>query len=67
MIQFQLNGAAHESPDATTLSALLVHLGLADKRVALERNGAIVPKSAHASTEVSAGDQIEIVQAIGGG
>jgi sulfur carrier protein len=67
MIQIQLNGAAYETPEATTLSALLAQLGLADKRVALERNGAIVPKSAHASTELSAGDQIEIVQAIGGG
>jgi sulfur carrier protein len=67
MIQFQLNGTTHETPQATTLSALLAQLGLAEKRVALERNGAIVPKSAHASTEISAGDQIEIVQAIGGG
>jgi sulfur carrier protein len=40
---------------------------LAGKRVAVERNGEIVPKSQHASVAVAAGDRIEIVVAVGGG
>ena len=37
------------------------------KRIAVERNGEIVPKSQHASTELASGDQLEIVVAVGGG
>ncbi|MFP3616279.1 sulfur carrier protein ThiS, partial [Paraburkholderia sp. SIMBA_050] len=46
---------------------LLETLGYAGKRVAVERNGEIVPKSQHAQTALSDGDQIEIVVAVGGG
>ena len=42
-------------------------MGLAGKRLAVEHNLEIVPKSAHASTHLVAGDWLEIVHAIGGG
>ncbi len=49
------------------LQALIGRLELAGKRLAIEVNGRIVTRSAHASHQVQPGDSIEIVQAIGGG
>jgi len=48
-------------------AALLARLELSGKKIAVERNGEIVPKSAHAQTLVADGDQLEIVVAVGGG
>jgi len=62
-----LNGDAREFPLNTTVIELLQTLGYADKRVAVERNGEIVPKSQHGATVLRDGDQIEIVVAVGGG
>ncbi|MCD6042082.1 MAG: thiamine-biosynthesis protein ThiS, partial [Burkholderiales bacterium] len=42
-------------------------LNLSGKKVAVERNGEIVPRSAHASTLLADGDRLEIVVAVGGG
>jgi sulfur carrier protein len=67
MIEIVLNGAVRRFPDALTVAALLEAEGLLGKRVAVERNGEIVPKSRHAATAVAAGDQLEIVVAVGGG
>ena len=61
-----LNGDAREFPLDTTVVELLDTLGYAGKRVAVERNGEIVPKSQHAQTTLADGDQIEIVVAVGG-
>lgn len=62
-----LNGDAREFPlDATVIEILQV-LGYVGKRVAVERNGEIVPKSQHGTTILKDGDQIEIVAAVGGG
>ena len=52
------------SADVATLIRLL---GLEGKRIAVERNGEIVPKSRYAETRVVAGDKLEIVAAVGGG
>ena len=52
---------------AQTLAQLLQQRGWSGKRLAVERNGAIVPKSQHASTALTAGDRLEIVIAVGGG
>ena len=52
------------NPDVGTLIRLL---GLEGKRIAVERNGEIVPKSRYAETRVAAGDKLEIVAAVGGG
>jgi sulfur carrier protein len=62
-----LNGAPQILDAALTVAALLERQGLAGKRVAVERNGEIVPKSRHASTQLEAGDRLEIVVAVGGG
>jgi sulfur carrier protein len=62
-----LNGEAHEVAEATTVAALLVELELTGKRIAVERNGEIAPRSQHAVTVLQPGDRLEIVHAIGGG
>jgi sulfur carrier protein len=67
MIEIVLNGAPRQFATALTVAGLLEHEGLLGKRVAVERNGEIVPKSLHATTPVEAGDQFEIVVAVGGG
>ena len=55
------------SSTPVTLAELLVTRELANKRVAVERNGEIVPRSQHATTTLLAGDRLEIVVAVGGG
>jgi thiamine biosynthesis protein ThiS len=50
-----------------TVLALLADLGWAERRVAVERNGAIVPRSTHGEVMVAADDRLEIIQAVGGG
>jgi sulfur carrier protein len=67
MIQVTVNGAAHRLDAPVDVRALLEALEMAGKKVAVERNGEIVPRSAHASTLVADGDQLEIVVAVGGG
>jgi sulfur carrier protein len=67
MIQVTVNGAAHRFERPLEVSALLASLELSGKKVAVERNGEIVPKSAHASTLLADGDRLEIVVAVGGG
>jgi len=67
MIQVTVNGAAHRFGQPIEVTALLSTLKLSGKKVAVERNGEIVPKSAHASTVLADGDRLEIVVAVGGG
>lgn len=67
IIQLSVNGATHRLPPGTTLGGLLVRLDLAGKRLAVERNGDIVPRSRHADTLLEEGDRLEIVVAVGGG
>ncbi|MBU3668175.1 MAG: sulfur carrier protein ThiS [Rhodocyclaceae bacterium] len=62
-----VNGKVHQCPPDTTVSALLEQLALSGRRVAVERNGDIVPRSLHVSTALLEGDVIEIVVAVGGG
>ena len=54
-------------PSGACVAQLLEVLALAGKRVAVERNGEIVPRSRHADTALAAGDRLEIVVAVGGG
>jgi len=67
MIQICVNGStkAYERPLA--LAELLQDMELAGRKVAVERNGEIVPRGAHASTLLADGDRLEIVAADGGG
>ena len=67
MIEVTVNGAAHRFERPVEVSALLSTLNLVGKKVAVERNGEIVPRSAHASTVLADGDRLEIVVAVGGG
>ena len=66
-IEVSLNGAPQMLPETTTIAQLLQQAGLGERRVAVECNGAIVPRSLHAQTRLHSGDRIELVQAIGGG
>ena len=66
-MQIFINGQAHPLPAATTVAALLESLGLAGRRLAVEINHEIVPKSAHGQHQLRDGDRIELVQAMGGG
>ena len=67
MIQVLVNGAARSFERPLPVADLIAALALSGKRVAVERNGEIVPKSAHGSTVVADGDRLEIVVAVGGG
>ena len=67
MIQVMVNGKAHRFERPVEVTALLSTLDLVGKKVAVERNGDIVPRSAHANTLLADGDQLEIVVAVGGG
>ncbi|WP_121240319.1 sulfur carrier protein ThiS [Sulfurisoma sediminicola] len=66
-MEITLNGQALALDEPLSVAALLERQGLAGKRVAVERNGEIVPKSRHVSTQLEAGDRLEIVVAVGGG
>ena len=62
-----VNGELQRLAAPITVAALLEARGLAGKRLAVERNGEIVPRSRHADTELAGGDKLEIVVAVGGG
>ena len=62
-----VNGESLVFPLGTSVSELLAEREMAGKRVAVERNGEIVPRSAHSDTTLIDGDRIEIVIAVGGG
>ena len=62
-----LNGASRDVPDNLSASELLLSLDLADKRLALEVNQKIIPRSTFDSHAIKPGDKVEIVHAIGGG
>jgi len=66
-MHIQLNGETRELPAPLTIAELLDSAGYAQRRVAVEVNRAIVPKSRHAAHQLQDGDRVEIVQAIGGG
>jgi sulfur carrier protein len=67
MLELKINGETRQFPDPLTVADLIEQLGYAGKRIAVECNGEIVPKSQHASTALAGGDQLEIVVAVGGG
>ena len=67
MIELIINGESRNFPAPLTLVQLTASLDLAGKRIAIEKNGEIVPRSQHASTALVSGDRLEIVVAVGGG
>lgn len=62
-----LNGENREIDDNTTIEQLLHSLELAEKRLAVEINQQIIPRSEFNHFTLNALDKVEIVQAIGGG
>lgn len=62
-----LNGSPHDCADDATLGRLLADQGYAGRRIAVEINREIIPRSAHETTRLNPGDQIEVVHAMGGG
>lgn len=66
-MKIQLNGELREVPEGLTLTALLEWLWLPADRVAVERNRAIVKRSDWGATPIEEGDQLEVVQMVGGG
>ncbi|CRM18933.1 Thiamine biosynthesis protein ThiS [Pseudomonas sp. 37 R 15] len=66
-MRIQLNGEPLDLPDGETVAALLARLDLTGRRVAVELNLDIVPRSQHEGAALSEGDQVEVVHAIGGG
>lgn len=66
-MQIVVNGQPQDAPEGATLLALIERLKLGGRRIAVERNGEIVPRSAHAATALVSGDRVEIIHAVGGG
>lgn len=66
-MHIQLNGERYELPDGQSVADLLQRLELTGRRLAVELNRDIVPRSLHAATVLVEGDQVEVVHAIGGG
>jgi thiamine biosynthesis protein ThiS len=67
VITVSINGATRQFPQAISFAALIEEMGLAGKRIALERNGEIVPRSSFTAQQLAEGDRLEIVVAVGGG
>jgi thiazole synthase len=63
----RLNGDPHELPGPLTVAALLVSLDIDARRVAVEHNLTVVKRAAYDTTVVQDGDEVEIVNFVGGG
>ena len=66
-MRLTVNGEVREAPDSATLAELLALLGIETRKVAIERNREIAPRSQWSEIALADGDQIEIVQFVGGG
>ena len=63
-----INGEHHDDlPDALTVAGLIAHLGLPERKIAIERNREVVPKSAYGDVTLDNHDTLEIIHFIGGG
>ena len=68
MLSIVVNGASHVCRvERATVADLIRELALAGKRVAVEKNGEIVPRSRYEDSPLAAGDRLEIIAAVGGG
>ncbi|HVK53538.1 MAG TPA: sulfur carrier protein ThiS [Burkholderiales bacterium] len=67
MFSVIVNGEPHQFDQPVTLAELLQQMALAGKRIAVEKNGAIIPRSTFEKAALSDGDRLEIVVAVGGG
>jgi len=67
LITVSINGESRQFPHAISVMAFIEAMGYSGKRIALERNGEIVPRSTFTTALLNDGDKIEIVVAVGGG
>ncbi len=67
MITVSVNGAARQLVDNCSIAEMIEDLGYKGRRIALECNGDIVPRSQYAERVLNDGDKLEIVVAVGGG
>ncbi len=66
-MEFEVNGESQESGASLTVRSLLDRLDLGRRRVAVAINSQVVPRSRFDEVEIREGDQIEVIQAVGGG
>jgi sulfur carrier protein len=66
-MEITINGESRQFSAPLSVAALVEALGYTGKRIAVERNGEIVPRGRHPEVELAAGDRVEIVVAVGGG
>lgn len=66
-MQVQVNGETMALPEGATVAALIEKMALTGRRLAVEVNEDIVPRSQHVEFTLNSGDRIEVVHAIGGG
>ena len=67
MITVSINGVTRQFLQPVSVATLIEEMGLTGKRIALERNGEIVPRSTFAAQQLADGDRLEVVVAVGGG
>jgi sulfur carrier protein len=66
-MEIQVNGETRQVPEGASISVLLDDLSLTGRRIAVEVNQDIVPRSRHDEHRLNDGDRVEIIHAIGGG
>ena len=66
-MQIIINGESHQVPERISITALLQHLEVDARQIAVEKGGEIVMRSRYDITPVQAGDSIELVEFVGGG
>jgi thiamine biosynthesis protein ThiS len=66
-IVVKVNGRERLFEPGTAISTLLAELAVSTPRVAVERNREIVPKASYETTRIEEGDEIEVVEFVGGG
>jgi sulfur carrier protein len=67
MINLLINGTHQVFEDPLNVEKLIHHLALVGKKLAIERNGELVPRSRYSECHIADGDRLEIVMAVGGG
>ncbi len=66
-MRITVNGETRELSDDATVAELIAGMNLQPRQVAVERNKELVPRSQHAETPLSEGDNVEVVTLVGGG
>ncbi len=66
-MQIELNGETTQIDDQCSISEIIRMQGLEGKRIAVEVNLEVIPRAQHLTFQLSSGDKVEIIQAVGGG